>query len=317
LCVLYKKRNFYPMNYNELPSEILLQIFSYLSVKSLGVASQVCKSWYQGSWDESLWKVLHDNELSQCKYKNKQGITYRETCVQYLSKILFNLEFHDNRLGVPANRITIAMIGDNSVGKSTFISTYLQDKELHSHNSCRITAPKSFKSLDVVFDEISPTMLNVANMYMHSDDYNLCPATKADLVFICFSLSNPQSLEHVADAWAPGLDAINPNAPVILLGLRRDERYLHSEAMIAQMHLLALKGYCTKFCFSMYAECSAFSKSAVNKILERAIEIAFKPFTKQTSGLVALSVMDEKKTFSGLKRYFPRWLPQIFVAWSI
>jgi len=299
------------MNNTVLPSEILLQIFSYLSVTSLCSASQVCRNWHQVSLDESLWKVLYNNEVYQCSKKNKQDITYREACIQYFSKLLFNLEFHDNRLGVPVNKITIAMIGDNSVGKSTFISTYLQNKDIISQTSCRITAPKSFKSLDVIFNEISPSMLNIA-MYMHSDDYNLFPAINADLVFICYSLSNPQSLEHVADAWAPGLEAINPNAPVVLLGLRRDERYLHSEAMIAQMHLLALKGYCSKFSFSMYAECSAFSKSAANKIIEKALEITFKPFPKQTNkstNIGTLSSLNETKKYSGFKRYVSRWIP--------
>jgi hypothetical protein len=51
------KRNGFTFHGIEVPNEIMLQIFSQLSVKCIAQASQVCRGWYGLSGDPMLWRV--------------------------------------------------------------------------------------------------------------------------------------------------------------------------------------------------------------------------------------------------------------------
>lgn len=57
------------------------------------------------------------------------------------------------------------------------------------------------------------------------------PNTRSDVVVLCFSIANPNSLFHVKTMWYPEIKHFCPRAPVILVGCQLDLRYADLEAV--------------------------------------------------------------------------------------
>lgn len=54
---------------------------------------------------------------------------------------------------------------------------------------------------------------------------------RSDVVVLCFSIANPNSLYHVKTMWYPEIKHFCPRAPVILVGCQLDLRYADLEAV--------------------------------------------------------------------------------------
>ena len=59
---------------NNIPEEILLQIFQYLNVWDLLLATQVCKQWKNISEDKLLWEKLLKRDFSHVNLKSKKPL---------------------------------------------------------------------------------------------------------------------------------------------------------------------------------------------------------------------------------------------------
>lgn len=57
------------------------------------------------------------------------------------------------------------------------------------------------------------------------------PTPRSDVVVLCFSIANPNSLHHVKTMWYPEIKHFCPRAPVILVGCQLDLRYADLEAV--------------------------------------------------------------------------------------
>lgn len=55
--------------------------------------------------------------------------------------------------------------------------------------------------------------------------------TRSDVVVLCFSIANPNSLLHVKTMWYPEIKHFCPRAPVILVGCQLDLRYADLDAV--------------------------------------------------------------------------------------
>uniref|UniRef100_A0A8D0KUP5 BTB domain-containing protein n=1 Tax=Strix occidentalis caurina TaxID=311401 RepID=A0A8D0KUP5_STROC len=60
----------------------------------------------------------------------------------------------------------------------------------------------------------------------------LAPAgARSDVVVLCFSLANPNSLRHVKTMWYPEIKHFCPRTPIVLVGCQLDLRYADLEAV--------------------------------------------------------------------------------------
>ncbi|KAI6069788.1 Rho-related BTB domain-containing protein 2-like protein [Aix galericulata] len=57
------------------------------------------------------------------------------------------------------------------------------------------------------------------------------PRRRSDVVVLCFSLANPNSLRHVKTMWYPEIKHFCPRTPIILVGCQLDLRYADLEAV--------------------------------------------------------------------------------------
>lgn len=55
--------------------------------------------------------------------------------------------------------------------------------------------------------------------------------SRSDVVVLCFSIANPNSLNHVKTMWYQEIKHFCPRTPVILVGCQLDLRYADLEAV--------------------------------------------------------------------------------------
>ena len=135
-----------------------------------------------------------------------------------------------------AKEIKCILVGDNGIGKTKLILSYV-------HNSPRVTVeslnsklhtPSIFTNRDI---ENSKTTLQ-CHQYENRDvklhlwdtfgdhkqergySYN-----NADVICICFNIGDIKSLESIASHWLPETKRFCPDAPIVLVGLQADRRH--------------------------------------------------------------------------------------------
>lgn len=114
----------------------------------------------------------------------------------------------------------VVVVGDGAVGKTCLLSVYCDNVFPDGY----IPTLMEQKSKEVKVDgkTVSLQLYDTAGQ----EDYDrLRPLayTGADVIFICFSASSPQSLENIEVKWAPEVKSLAPNATIFLIMTRSDE----------------------------------------------------------------------------------------------
>ncbi|KAK5996998.1 GTP-binding protein rhoC [Cladobotryum mycophilum] len=99
---------------------------------------------------------------------------------------------------------------------------------------------------------------------------------ETDLIFVCFAIDCPNSLDNVMDKWYPEVLHFCPYTPLILVGLKSDLRY--KKSCIDMLKTQGLTPVTTeqgmavsKKMGAQYMECSSKEMRGVDEIFERAI----------------------------------------------
>ncbi|XP_046871957.1 rho-related BTB domain-containing protein 2-like isoform X1 [Hypomesus transpacificus] len=138
--------------------------------------------------------------------------------------------------------IKCVVVGDNAVGKTRLIcaracnATLTQYQLLATHvptvwaiDQYRVCQEVLERSRDVV-DEVSVSLRLWDTFGDHHKDRRFAYG-RSDVVVLCFSIANPNSLYHVKTMWYPEIKHFCPRAPVILVGCQLDLRYADLEAV--------------------------------------------------------------------------------------
>lgn len=102
---------------------------------------------------------------------------------------------------------------------------------------------------------------------------------ETDILFVCFAIDCPNSLENVMDKWYPEVLHFCPTTPIMLLGLKSDLRYKKS-----CIELLKTQGLTpvtpeqgqavAQRMGAIYMECSSKEKDGVEEIFDQAVTMA-------------------------------------------
>uniref|UniRef100_A0A8C5MA09 Rho-related BTB domain-containing protein 1 n=2 Tax=Leptobrachium leishanense TaxID=445787 RepID=A0A8C5MA09_9ANUR len=138
--------------------------------------------------------------------------------------------------------IKCVVVGDNAVGKTRLIcaracnATLTQYQLLATHvptvwaiDQYRVCQEVLERSRDVV-DEVSVSLRLWDTFGDHHKDRRFAYG-RSDVVVLCFSIANPNSLNHVKTMWAQEIKHFCPRTPVILVGCQLDLRYADLEAV--------------------------------------------------------------------------------------
>ncbi|KAK4574576.1 RHO4 protein [Recurvomyces mirabilis] len=112
---------------------------------------------------------------------------------------------------------------------------------------------------------------------------------ETDLLFVCFAIDCPNSLENVLDKWYPEVLHFCPTTPIILCGLKSDLR--HKRQCIELLKTQGLtpvtqaqgKTVAQKM-GALYMECSSKEMSGVHEIFDTAIDIAVRGQDEEAHG---------------------------------
>ncbi|KAM6965610.1 rho related BTB domain containing 4 isoform 2-T2 [Aplochiton taeniatus] len=138
--------------------------------------------------------------------------------------------------------IKCVVVGDNAVGKTRLIcaracnATLTQYQLLATHvptvwaiDQYRVCQEVLERSRDVV-DEVSVSLRLWDTFGDHHKDRRFAYG-RSDVVVLCFSLANPNSLRHVRTMWFQEIKHFCPRTPIILVGCQLDLRYADLDAV--------------------------------------------------------------------------------------
>ncbi|XP_041095803.1 rho-related BTB domain-containing protein 1-like isoform X1 [Polyodon spathula] len=138
--------------------------------------------------------------------------------------------------------IKCVVVGDNAAGKTRLIcaracnATLTQYQLLATHvptvwaiDQYRVCQEVLERSRDVV-DEVSVSLRLWDTFGDHHKDRRFAYG-RSDVVVLCFSLANPNSLRHVRSMWFPEIKHFCPRTPIILVGCQLDLRYADLDAV--------------------------------------------------------------------------------------
>ena len=178
-------------------------------------------------------------------------------------------------MAVPRKKLVI--VGDGACGKTCLLSTFSKDEFPEVH------VPTVFET-DVADIEVDGTLVELALWdTAGQEDYDrLRPLSypDTDVIVMCFSIDNPDSLANTLEKWTPEVRHFCPNVPIILVGnkkdLRNDERTTTELSKMKQEPVKSEEGslICERIKANAYLECSAKTREGVRDVFATAAKAA-------------------------------------------
>ncbi|KAK3185808.1 RHO4 protein [Lecanicillium sp. MT-2017a] len=169
----------------------------------------------------------------------------------------------------------IVVVGDGGCGKTCLLISYSQGYFPEKY------VPTVFENY-ITYPVHSPTGRTVELALWDTagqEEYDrLRPLSypETDLIFVCFAIDCPNSLDNVLDKWYPEVLHFCPYTPLILVGLKSDLRY--KRTCIDMLKTQGLTPVTTEQGMAVaqkmnaqYMECSSKEMLGVDEIFERAI----------------------------------------------
>ncbi|XP_017266077.2 rho-related GTP-binding protein RhoF [Kryptolebias marmoratus] len=173
--------------------------------------------------------------------------------------------------------LKIVIVGDGGCGKTSLLMVYAKGDFPEKY------APSVFekyiKTISLGGKEIKLNLYDTAGQ----DDYDrLRPLSyqEADLVLVCFDVTNPTSFENVAIKWHPEVRHFCGEAPVILIGcktdLRKDKEGTRRLKALNLAPVTYIQGEQTRqeMNAELYLECSAKYQENVEDVFREATKRA-------------------------------------------
>eukprot|EP00123_Amoebidium_parasiticum_P016351 comp23401_c4_seq1/m.38821 comp23401_c4_seq1/g.38821 ORF comp23401_c4_seq1/g.38821 comp23401_c4_seq1/m.38821 type:complete len:194 (-) comp23401_c4_seq1:218-799(-) len=188
-------------------------------------------------------------------------------------------------------RKKLVIVGDGACGKTCLLIVFSKDQ------FPEVYVPTVFENYvaDIQVDgkQVELALWDTAGQ----EDYDrLRPLSypDTDVILMCFSVDNPDSLDNIPDKWTPEVRHFCPNVPIILVGLKKDLR--NDEGVKAELAKLkqepvkpeAGEGMAKQINATKYMECSAKTKEGVREVFEEATRAALATQHKKKKGCTLL-----------------------------
>ncbi|XP_022081313.1 ras-like GTP-binding protein RHO [Acanthaster planci] len=183
-----------------------------------------------------------------------------------------------------AIRKKLVIVGDGACGKTCLLIVFSKDQ------FPEVYVPTVFENYvaDIEVDNkcVELALWDTAGQ----EDYDrLRPLSypDTDVILMCFSIDNPDSLENIPEKWTPEVKHFCPNVPVILVGNKKDLR--NDEATRRELQKMKQepvkyeegRAMSEKISAFGYLECSAKSNEGVREVFETATRAALQTKKKK------------------------------------
>ncbi|KAI1869190.1 uncharacterized protein JN550_005820 [Neoarthrinium moseri] len=175
----------------------------------------------------------------------------------------------------PAYSKKIVVVGDGGCGKTCLLISYSQGYFPEKY------VPTVFENY-ITYPTHPPTGKTVELALWDTagqEEYDrLRPLSypETDLIFVCFAIDCPNSLENVMDKWYPEVLHFCPYTPLILVGLKSDLR--HKKTCIEMLKTQGLTPVTAEQGMAVarkmgaqYMECSSKEMTGVDEIFDQAL----------------------------------------------
>jgi len=176
-------------------------------------------------------------------------------------------------------RKKLVIVGDGACGKTCLLIVFSKDQ------FPEVYVPTVFENYvaDIVVDgkQVELALWDTAGQ----EDYDrLRPLSypDTDVILMCFSIDNPDSLENITEKWTPEVKHFCPSVPIILVGnkkdLRNDQNTVEELAKLKLQPVRADDGRAVaeRIGAAAYVECSARTKEGIREVFEVATRNALK-----------------------------------------
>uniref|UniRef100_A0A8C5NHU2 Rho-related GTP-binding protein RhoH n=1 Tax=Gouania willdenowi TaxID=441366 RepID=A0A8C5NHU2_GOUWI len=172
---------------------------------------------------------------------------------------------------------TCVLVGDSAVGKTALLVRFTSE-----------TFPDSYKptvfentGVEVNMDGIQIS-LGLWDTAGNDNFRQIRPRSyqQADVVLICYSVANPNSLANAQEKWIAEVRQNLPKVPVLLVATQTDQREMgvHRNGCISAEHG---KHVAHEMHAKGYVECSSLSNRGVQQVFEYAVRTVVNQAKKQ------------------------------------
>lgn len=206
---------------------------------------------------------------------------------------------------VPSFSKKIVVVGDGGCGKTCLLISYSQGYFPEKY------VPTVFENY-ITYPTHSPTGKTVELALWDTagqEEYDrLRPLSypETDLIFVCFAIDCPNSLDNVLDKWYPEVLHFCPYTPLILVGLKSDLRY--KKTCIEMLKTQGLTPVTTEQGLAVadkmhaqYMECSSKEMLGVDEIFEHAILTVVSNDRKNQDAMAVNFSSDNNSAMPGMK----------------
>ncbi|OXA59654.1 rho-related GTP-binding protein RhoC [Folsomia candida] len=185
-----------------------------------------------------------------------------------------------------ASRLKLVIVGDGCVGKTSLLYAFGANTFLENHHE-----PTVFENyVTSIMVNKKEVELNLCDTAGQEDLDRLRPLSysEADVILICFSVSDTTSFLNVANKWRPETQHYRPHAPVILVATKKDLRVHDGTRPFLERYgqaALQTDEGCTmamRIRADAYIECSSKTFEGVHSVFQIAANLGQK-FHKKNS----------------------------------
>lgn len=166
--------------------------------------------------------------------------------------------------------LKLVVIGESQVGKTALLTTYKEGS--YPQGTLPELFDNSLKEIEVHSKKYSFGLWDTGGR-QEQDRLRPNSYPHANVFFLCFSVSNPETFTIIKGKWTKELKQHAPGVPVILVGLKADTRGDVPKPVTQQQgEKLAhqIKAIC-------YMECSSKTGEGVKDLFDKAIDISIHP----------------------------------------
>ncbi|XP_062592570.1 ras-like GTP-binding protein rhoA [Saccostrea cucullata] len=182
-----------------------------------------------------------------------------------------------SEVGMAEVRKKLVIVGDGSSGKTCLLMVFSRDQFPD------VYIPTVFETyvadIEVDNKQVELALWDTAGQ----EDYDrLRPLSypDTDVILMCYSIDNPDSLVNIREKWTPEVKHFCPNVPIVLVGNKKDTRTdpevikeleLEKKEPVKAQEGQAIAEHIRAFAF---IECSAKTQEGVRKVFETATRAA-------------------------------------------
>jgi len=150
-------------------------------------------------------------------------MTQRSTKVSVGSRPTASQPNNGSRLTVSQpDEVVVVLVGDARVGKTCLATRFCE--HIFIQNYAATTFNRYITESTVGQRQVRFTIWDTSGGKEQQDTTRSLVTREADVVLVCYNISDPQSLFSAIDFWVPEVRSNSPSVPLVLVGCQSDQR---------------------------------------------------------------------------------------------